>query len=198
MVDTASGAPVHHISATRYNGCIAKKTKTSTPQRDTWAKLERAREPALTPDRPVPAVAHHPHPQDPTPPEPRTDEESSRLAKAKIGGAGYFETYGEDDKANLGRRELRRVAKDRLALEAERVASFPQHTYEQGTDQDQRDISDCAAAVGVLNHSKRPYNARRIERLANRFRRTKLGWDAPKVSTAAVLEMVHRQHGLRA
>ena len=78
------------------------------------------------------------------------------------------------------------------------MASFPQHTYEQGTDQDQRDISDCAAAVGVLNHSKRPYNARRIERLANRFRRTKLGWDAPKVSTAAVLEMVHRQHGLRA
>ena len=155
-------------------------------------------EPTPTPDRRVPAVAHHPNPEGPTPPKARTDEESSRLAKAQIGGAGYFETSGGGDKAKLGRRELRRAANKRLALVAERVASFPQHTYQEGNDQDQRDIFDCASAAGVLDHSKRPYNARQIQRLANRFRRTKLGRDAPKVSTAAVLETVHREQSRRA
>ena len=128
--------------------------------------------------------------------EPFTVAETRRLSKTRIGGAGYHRTGYGPDPATLGRRGIRRLTKQRLAAETEKYRLSPHDTYTTGLDQHQRDVCDCEEAAAVLTHSKRSYNARKIRRVANRFRRTKLGRDAPKVSKDAAVETVH-QHQIR-
>ena len=154
-------------------------------------------EPVFAPEPTTPDVATLPDPDGPASPQPRTVEESRRLAKTRIGGAGYFKTYNGDS-ATLNRRELRRLIKQRLTVEAKRVASYPQQTYDPKLDQTQRDMTDCLTAAAISSNSKRSYNARHIEQVANEFRRTKLGVNAPRVTEAAVLETVFREQSKRA
>ena len=152
----------------------------------------------LPPTLAIPAVADHPDPDGPAVPQRRTVEESRRLLKTRIGGAGYFKTYnGDGDQATLRRRGLRRLINERLALTSKRVSAYPQQTYDPDLDQIQRDMTDCFTAASILSNSKRPYKARHIERVANEFRRTKLGANAPAVSQAAVVETVVREQSKR-
>ena len=116
----------------------------------------------------------------PTPPA-----EQRRLANVRIGGSG-----------DLNRRALRQLANERLTVETERVAAYPRGAYMRGLSYGQRDIVDCATAVDVLSHSKRPYTAADIEKLANEFRTAKQGNKAQPVSIDAVFVLVKRQERL--